>query len=203
MNAAMVSTQPADEVSWWPLGVWTPPQSKQALPAWTSFESVRLTPPTDEQRAARVRAVVPDAKDWLSSSKAHMEAAAAFANSRYCVLIREVLAGRRCPAHWHMMIQRRDGEAPGPERYRDFMRIRDELVGPEHEAVEVYPARSSETDVANVYHLWVLKSEADTFPVGLCEQFRSPTEGAEANELPSFHSRTCFADNVRASGDKR
>jgi hypothetical protein len=65
------------------------------------------------------------------------------------------------------MIQRRDGQKVGSERYKDFMRLRDELFGAEHEAVEMYPARSRETDVANIYHLWVVQSDSDEFPIGL------------------------------------
>lgn len=40
--------------------------------------------------------------------------------------------------------------------WRDFQRIKDELVGPEREAVELYPAASRLLDTANEYHLWVL-----------------------------------------------
>lgn len=57
---------------------------------------------------------------------------------------------------WHLSIKRRDKERVGPERYRDFMAIKDQLIGPNFEAVEIYPPRNHEVDTANQYHLWVL-----------------------------------------------
>lgn len=40
--------------------------------------------------------------------------------------------------------------------WAEKQRIKDELVGPERVAVEVFPARSRLIDHANMYHLWVL-----------------------------------------------
>lgn len=39
--------------------------------------------------------------------------------------------------------------------WRDMQRIKNELVGPEYDAVEIYPAESKLVDGANQYHLWV------------------------------------------------
>jgi hypothetical protein len=39
--------------------------------------------------------------------------------------------------------------------WRDFQRIKNELVGPECEGVELFPAESRLVDTANQYHLWV------------------------------------------------
>lgn len=38
--------------------------------------------------------------------------------------------------------------------WRDFQRIKNQLAGPEWEAVEIYPAESRKVDGANQYHLW-------------------------------------------------
>jgi len=46
------------------------------------------------------------------------------------------------------------------------MRIRDELIGEEHKGAEMYPARSRETDVAHVYHLWVVRAAAEDLSIG-------------------------------------
>jgi hypothetical protein len=46
------------------------------------------------------------------------------------------------------------------------MRIRDEIVGPEHDAVELYPRRSREVDRVNHYHLWIVASDKCGFPFG-------------------------------------
>jgi hypothetical protein len=51
------------------------------------------------------------------------------------------------------------------------MRIKDELVGPECEGVELFPARSREADAANQFHLWVIAAEQFRFPFGFAERF--------------------------------
>lgn len=88
-------------------------------------------------------------------------------NSRYQVNMRDV---EGLPEGWPPMIalsiKRRDRERIGPEKYRDFMAIKDRLIGPEHEAVELYPARSREYDTANQYHLYVMKRPGDRWPFG-------------------------------------
>ena len=55
--------------------------------------------------------------------------------------------------------------------WRDKQQIKNELVGPEHEAVELYPAESRLVDSANQYHLWVLKNPDMKFPFGFTERF--------------------------------
>jgi hypothetical protein len=45
-------------------------------------------------------------------------------------------------------------------------RIKNELVGKEHEAVELYPAESRKVDSSNQYHLWVLVEKGLKFPFG-------------------------------------
>ncbi len=91
---------------------------------------------------------------------------AIFINSRYQVNIRDVEMPPGWPALVRLSIKRRDKERPGPEAYRDFMAIKDRLVGPENEAVELYPARSREYDTANQRWLFVLKDSAQRFPFG-------------------------------------
>ena len=53
----------------------------------------------------------------------------------------------------HLWIRRHDGQPPV---WREMQRIKDELIGPERTAVEVYPARADLIDAAPMYHLWVL-----------------------------------------------
>ena len=50
--------------------------------------------------------------------------------------------------------------------WRDFQRIKNELVGEEHEAVELYPAESRLVDTANQYHLWCIVNVGVRFPLG-------------------------------------
>jgi hypothetical protein len=50
--------------------------------------------------------------------------------------------------------------------WRHFQEIKNMIVGPEHEGVELFPAESRLTDTANQYHLWVLRSPTLRFPFG-------------------------------------
>lgn len=68
------------------------------------------------------------------------------------------------PLVFHLSIKRHDKE---PCRdWRDFQQIKNELVGPEHEGVEVFPAESRLVDMANQYHLWVFAYAGMQVPVG-------------------------------------
>lgn len=62
-------------------------------------------------------------------------------------------------------IRRRDG-APCLRDWRHFQQIKNELVGPECEAVELYPAESRKVDTSNKYHLWCCKDPNFRFPIG-------------------------------------
>jgi hypothetical protein len=62
----------------------------------------------------------------------------------------------------HINIRRRDG-GPILRDWRHFQQIKNELVGTEAEAVELYPAESRKWDEANKYHLWCL-TDGSRFP---------------------------------------
>jgi hypothetical protein len=87
-----------------------------------------------------------------------------FVNSRYHVFIREHKWGEIVGLH--LSIKRNDKDVMNsPDDWRDKMRIKNELVGDEAEAVELYPAMSRVTDSANQYHLWCLPV-GESFPIG-------------------------------------
>lgn len=80
---------------------------------------------------------------------------------------------------WWLSIKRNDRE---PLRsWSDLQQIKNLLVGPEHEGVEVFPAESRLVDGANQYHLWVLAKPGARFRYGFNEgrQIGTPEE-AEA-----------------------
>lgn len=54
--------------------------------------------------------------------------------------------------------------------WRDFQRIKNELVGKEYEAVELYPAESRLVDTANQYWLFCLQDPEMRFPFGFAER---------------------------------
>lgn len=53
--------------------------------------------------------------------------------------------------------------------WRHLQRIKNELVGAEHEAIEIYPSESRLVDTANQYHLWVFKDATYRIPLGFNE----------------------------------
>lgn len=53
----------------------------------------------------------------------------------------------------HLSVIRLDGEPV--HKWSDLQKIKNQLVGSEYEAVEVYPAESRLVDMGNNYHLWV------------------------------------------------
>lgn len=87
-----------------------------------------------------------------------------YLNSRYQVSVRYAETGEGWPEMLHLSIKRRDREVI--HDWRDLQRIKNALVGEEHEAVELYPAESRLTDTANQYHLWVLTDPGVRFPFG-------------------------------------
>jgi hypothetical protein len=55
--------------------------------------------------------------------------------------------------------------------WRHLQEIKNMIVGPEHEAVELYPAEARLVDSANQYHLWVLRDPKVRFPFGFDTRF--------------------------------
>lgn len=64
----------------------------------------------------------------------------------------------------HLSIKRLDRDTI--HDWRDLQRIKNELIGAEHEAVELYSAESRLVDTTNQYHLWVLSDPKAAFPFG-------------------------------------
>lgn len=68
------------------------------------------------------------------------------------------------PAMWWLSIKRVDRQ---PIRdWRELQKIKNMIIGAEHDAVELFPAESRKVDTSNQYHLFVLKDSAIKFPFG-------------------------------------
>lgn len=81
------------------------------------------------------------------------------------------------PSMFHLNCRRTDREAL--HDWRELQAIKNILIGPEHEAVELYPAESRLTDTANNYHLWVLANPTARFPFGFASRAVFSEEDAE------------------------
>jgi len=86
-----------------------------------------------------------------------------YMNNKYQVAVRamETPSGLMV----HLSIKRRD-KLPIHD-WRDIQRIKNELVGPEAEGMELYPAESRLCDSANQFHCWVFPEAV--FPFGFHE----------------------------------
>jgi len=92
-----------------------------------------------------------------------MTAARIFENNLYRVRL------KHAPPFVQLSIRRLDG-SPCKE-WSHFQRMKNELVGPEHEAIELYPAESRLVDCSHEYHLWVHADRTFQFPVGFRNRF--------------------------------
>lgn len=99
-----------------------------------------------------------------------------YQNSLYTVHLR-LLGDTFKNALW-LSIRRNDRSAV--HDWRHLQRIKNELVGKEREAIEIYPKESQLVDTANSYHLWVL-DEGDSLPFGFKDgrTVATPDEAAE------------------------
>lgn len=86
----------------------------------------------------------------------------------------------------HLNIRRRDG-GPILRDWRHFQSIKNEIVGEECEAVELYPAESRKVDTSNKFHLWCCTDPAFRFPFGFKKrdvQFKNDDSTAGLRQRP-------------------
>lgn len=143
--------------------------SKYAKVAWTEFKPAHLPPVTEEtiQRMAK-EANLP-VERVRGSIEAMNKDEVIVMNSLYQVNIRKLPPPvEGWPDILHLSIKRRDKAVI--HDWRDLQRIKNEVVGPECEAIELYPAESRLVDSANQYHLWVFHNPQFRFPVGWHER---------------------------------
>lgn len=86
-----------------------------------------------------------------------------YENDKYRVFVSpiHVLAG--FPPFIHLTIERVDSQPV--HSWAEFQEIKNMLVGPEHEAMELYPAESRLVDMAHQYHAWVLAQPQMRIPL--------------------------------------
>ncbi|MDP9301597.1 MAG: hypothetical protein M3P43_12015 [Actinomycetota bacterium] len=92
---------------------------------------------------------------FVKMDKVPFEGGIAYENSIYVVIV----------AEWQgqMWLRIRKQNMEPVRDWRDLQRIKNELAGPEREAVQVFPAESRLADTSNNYHLWVLP-EGEKYP---------------------------------------
>lgn len=103
-------------------------------------------------------------------------------NNLYQVNIAPVEQQDGWPPMLHVSIKRRD-KAPIRD-WRVLQQIKNLLVGPENEAIELYPAESRLVDTANQYHLWALSTPGNRFPIGWMERLVDGQSSGGAVQRP-------------------
>lgn len=122
-------------------------------PAWTPFHSATLPPVDMDMLRDQARATGMPIEALLDVYEETVKTNRIFMNSRYQVNVRECEAVEG-PPMLHLSIKRLDKGVV--HDWRELQRVKNEIVGPEREALEIYPAESRRVDSANQYHLWVL-----------------------------------------------
>lgn len=157
----------------------SPRRKKRPLPVWTPFEKATehrggYDYPVGSKAAEEMR-------HWLGT----------WVNSRYQVA---VFADR--VTDWrtdelldvvHLSIKNQGRGAR--HDWRDFQKIKNELVGEEWWAVEIFPAESCLVDTSDQFHLWCTRGAP---PFGFKERLV-----AEATRDMGYGSQRPFDDHVR------
>lgn len=90
--------------------------------------------------------------------------------------------------------------------WRDLQRIKTEVMGPEVEAIELYPAESRHVDTSNQYHLWCF-ADGYRFPYGYEERLLvdkdrgdGPAEFSLSDQRPwRYHEKPEDVMSIRES----
>lgn len=69
-----------------------------------------------------------------------------------------------------LSIKRRDKKPIDTNHWRILQEIKNMIVGPENEGVELYPAETRKVDTANQYYLYVFADPTERFPFGFKER---------------------------------
>lgn len=104
-------------------------------------------------------------------------------NDTYVVLVRRMHGNESFPDLVHLSIRRHDRSVIAHD-WRDMQRIKNEIVGPECEGVEMFPAESRMVDTSNQFHLWVIDDPTFRFPFGYDGRLVVEEEAANTRQRP-------------------
>ena len=127
--------------------------ARTGLPAWTPF--VRSTPiALSDAKIAHLAQISGQSEDTIRGHiAADLIGATFWENSRYFVIRKIEDRHDGLGTSWHLSIRRQDRQPVGEEHFRDFQRIKNELLGPDAYAFEIYPSEDNLADTSNQYHL--------------------------------------------------
>lgn len=134
---------------------------------WEKFQRGTMSTMSVEEVMRIANCTRAQAEEFINKDRRQLDAV--WLNNLYQVNVYRVEATsvEAPPLKW-LSIKRRD-KAPVHD-WRDFQRIKNEIVGPECEGVELYPAESRLVDCANQYHMFVITDPNFRFPFGFNER---------------------------------
>jgi len=118
-----------------------------------------------------------------------MQKDAVFLNDKYQVAVRINKSPIEGKDIIHLSIKRID-RSPITD-WREKQEIKNQIIGEEYEAVELYPAESRLVDAANQFHLWALPNE-EKFDVGWLTSLKS--DSSISSESYSVIQRETLSD---------
>lgn len=152
---------------------------------WRPLQLAGTKPPTDAIIKAWMDHFECDRAEAIARMNQERKTTELWANDLYQVEVRRNPASESV----HLNIRRIDGY-PGRD-WRHFQQIKNEIVGPECEAIEIYPAESRLVDTSNKYHLYACTDPKFRFPVGFEKrdvQFGDETDAGLRQRPPMKHA---------------
>lgn len=155
---------------------------------WRPLQPAHALPPSEALIAVAMRDYGLDRAAALEAIDRELAGVDLWRNDLYQVEVRR----HDDDGYVHLNIRRIDGY-PGRD-WRHFQQIKNELVGPECEGIEIYPAESRLTDTSNKYHLYVVTDPTFRWPFGFQ---RRDVRAGSAGETGGLRQRPPmqFADN--------
>lgn len=117
---------------------------------WGIWEAATPLPISPEKEAA-IKAACSQ-EEWDEYVK-YRNSSKVYINNIYQVSMTDITDSDNAPWIW-LSIKRRDKKVI--HDWRHLQRIKNELVGYDREAIEIYPPDSQLVDEANQFHLWVM-----------------------------------------------
>jgi hypothetical protein len=95
-----------------------------------------------------------------------------FMNNRYQVSVQEVSSEDHGFGDFNITwLSIKPNDESARHDWREYQKIKNELAGPDWEAIEIYPSEDRLVDSANQFHLWCFPPEAGQLPIGYRKRF--------------------------------
>lgn len=127
---------------------------------WQSLRRAVALPPSEKLITETMRLCNMTREQALEQMAMEVKRVEVWKNDTYQVAVDRMESGVV-----HINIRRVDG-GPIMRDWRHFQQIKNEIVGDECEAIELYPAESRKVDTSNKYHLFAVADPKFRFPFG-------------------------------------